>query len=111
MDKIDMEKLRKIRAYAILAKGDTPKRVDEETFIIPSQHNPNRKYKVMRGLENVNTAREMNENLRVYYNFLRKHMALNGKTPAEEAGINLNLGRNKWMDLLEKCLSPECDKH
>jgi len=43
----DMEKIRKIRAYAILAKGDTPKRVDEETFIIPSQHNPNIKYRVI----------------------------------------------------------------
>ena len=43
----DMEKIRKIRAYAILAKGDTPKMIDEETFLIPSQHNPNKMYKVV----------------------------------------------------------------
>ena len=26
---------------------------------------------------------------------------LNGKTPAEEAGINLNLRGNKWLDLIK----------
>jgi len=27
---------------------------------------------------------------------IRPHMALNGKTPAEMARINLQLGQNKW---------------
>ncbi|ALV62985.1 hypothetical protein ADU37_CDS12860 [Thermococcus sp. 2319x1] len=40
----------------------------------------------------------------IYYNFIRPHMSLNGKTPAEEAGIDLNLGNNKWLDLLKKSL-------
>ena len=29
-------------------------------------------------------------------------MALGGKTPAEMAGIDLNLGDNKWKGLIEK---------
>jgi len=29
---------------------------------------------------------------------------LDGHMPAEEAGINLNLGRNKWMGLIEKAV-------
>lgn len=36
-----------------------------------------------------------------YYNLVREHQAL-GKTPAEQAGLNLNLGENKWLDLINK---------
>jgi hypothetical protein len=36
----------------------------------------------MRGLDDVETAQTMNGCLRVYYNFMRLHMALDGKTPA-----------------------------
>ena len=44
--KIEMENRRKIRAYCIIAKGETPKMVDKETFFIPSQSNEETKYKV-----------------------------------------------------------------
>jgi len=40
----------------------------------------------------------------IYYNFIRPHMGLDGGTPAEEAKIDLNLGNNKWLDLLRKSL-------
>ncbi len=40
-------------------------------------------------------------NLRdVIYNFVNPHQELQGKTPAETAGINLNLGRNKLLELI-----------
>ena len=29
-------------------------------------------------------------------------MSLNGKTPAEMAGINLNLDGNKWMNIIRE---------
>ncbi len=45
-EKENMENIRKIRAYCILAKGDTPKMINKETFLIPSQSNSNKKYKV-----------------------------------------------------------------
>jgi len=37
---------------------------------------------------------------RVINNFVNPHQELNGKTPAEMAGINLGLGRNKLLDLI-----------
>ena len=58
--------------------------------------------KVMRGLDHEETAIKMIEGQRLYYNYLRPHMALNGKTPAEVAGLEMELGRNKWLSLIEK---------
>jgi transposase-like protein len=60
--------------------------------------------KVMRGLQNGQTARQMNDNMRVYYNFIREHTALDGMTPAENAGINLTHGKNRWIELLTQSL-------
>lgn len=36
-----------------------------------------------------------------HYNFVRSHMSLNGKTPAEVAGIDLGLKGNKLLKLIE----------
>jgi transposase-like protein len=38
----------------------------------------------------------------VYYNFIRPHKSLFGNTPAEIANIDLNLGVNKWENLLKQ---------
>ena len=38
----------------------------------------------------------------IYYNFVRPHIGLDGRTPAEEAKIDLNLCNNKWLNLLRK---------
>jgi hypothetical protein len=40
---------------------------------------------------------------RLTYNFVRMHQGI-GKTPAEEAGLNLSLGRNKLLNLIKKFL-------
>jgi hypothetical protein len=37
--------------------------------------------------------------------FIRPHMALKGKTPAEMTGINLQLGQNTWESLIRKAKS------
>jgi transposase-like protein len=58
--------------------------------------------KVMRGMKDKETAQELIDGFRNYYNFIRPHQALNGKTPAEMAGLSLNLGDNKWLGLIEK---------
>ena len=38
----------------------------------------------------------------VIYNFVNPHQELGDKTPAEMAGINLKLGRNKLLNLIRK---------
>jgi transposase InsO family protein len=38
----------------------------------------------------------------VYYNYIRPHQTLNGFTPAEASGINLDLEGNKWLGLIRK---------
>ena len=57
--------------------------------------------KVMRGLDHEDSAQTMLDGMRIYYNFIRPHMALNGKTPAERAGIS-KLKKNKWISLIKQ---------
>jgi len=56
--------------------------------------------KVMRGLKATDTATL--DGQRVYYNHIRPHQGLNGKTPAQAAGLELGLGVNKWESLIKK---------
>lgn len=42
----------------------------------------------------------MIDGMRIYYNFIRSHMALDGKTPAEACGIEVK-GKNKWITLIQ----------
>lgn len=55
--------------------------------------------KVMRGFNGCG-AKQM-RNWKNYYNFIRPHQGLNGKTPAQQAGIELGLNGNKWKGLIE----------
>ena len=57
---------------------------------------------VMRGLDNAEAAQELVDALRIHYNFIRPHQAIGGQTPAEAAGINLNLGENKVESLMRQ---------
>lgn len=60
--------------------------------------------KVMRGLYTDITAQQMLENYRTYYNFIRPHSAIGNVTPAQKAGINLGLGKNRWVELLTQSI-------
>ena len=46
VEKQNLEKLRKIHAFAIIAKRETPKVVNGAIRIIPSQSNPDKTYNV-----------------------------------------------------------------
>ncbi len=56
--------------------------------------------KTFRGFKNINSAYAIMNGYEIYYNFIRKHQAIN-KRPYELAVPNLELGINKWLDLIE----------
>jgi hypothetical protein len=56
--------------------------------------------KVMRGLDDMETAQTMMDGLRIYYNFLRPHAALHGETPAQKAKIEND--KPDWITLIRK---------
>jgi transposase-like protein len=68
----------------------------------------NERSKVMRALKKTDST--FIDGQRVYYDYLRPHSALNGKTPAEAAGIKLNLAGNKWEELIKKASAKEAAK-
>lgn len=54
--------------------------------------------KTMRGLKRKDT--EILKGYQIYHNYIRPHMALNGKTPSEQCGIVIE-GQNKWKTLIQ----------
>ena len=62
------------------------------------------RYKTLRTFDNTDSASKFLCFYMVYYNFIRKHMSLNGITPAQAAKIELNLGKNRFMDLIRKAI-------
>jgi transposase-like protein len=59
--------------------------------------------KVQRGWKSMKTP--IAEGQRIHYNFVKPHMALEGQTPAERAGLFEASGQNKWMELLRKTMA------
>jgi len=47
------------------------------------------------------TAQTMMNRIKIYYNFIRPHMALDGKTPAQQARIDVDSNQN-WLSLIKK---------
>ena len=58
--------------------------------------------KVMRGIK-VDDTPIIPMNM-IYYNFVRSHQGLQGKTPAEAAGVGID-GENKWEVLLKRSIN------
>ena len=54
--------------------------------------------RVMRTLEKPNSP--ILEDYQIYHNYVRPHMALNGRAPAEAAGIQVK-GMDKWLTLIQ----------
>lgn len=58
--------------------------------------------KVLRGMKTDETP--IREGFDIYYNYIRPHQGLEGKTPAEAAKIDLKLDQNRLLSLLKKSL-------
>jgi hypothetical protein len=54
--------------------------------------------KTMRGLKKKDTP--ILKGYEIFHNYIRPHMALEGKTPSEVAGIKVE-GDNKWITLIQ----------
>lgn len=57
--------------------------------------------KVMRSFKNDNSAKLILDLFVVWYNAIRNHQGINC-TPIEKAGVDLQLGENKWLGLIYK---------
>lgn len=70
---------------------------------IERYHNEIReKLKSRRGLGNDDSAQDFVELLKINHNFVKPHQGLDGKTPAQAANIDLNLGQDKYLDLIKQ---------
>ncbi len=56
--------------------------------------------KVMRSLDSSVGAQEFVTGLQTYYNYIRPHQGIGGLTPAEMAGIQIDLTGNRWMTMI-----------
>jgi hypothetical protein len=54
--------------------------------------------KVMRGLKKEDSPIIIG--MRIHHNFIRSHMALDGKTPSQACGIEIQ-GSHKWLTLIQ----------
>ena len=64
--------------------------------------------KIMRGLKIPETP--ILPGYRIYHNFLRPHIGLNGNTPAEAAGIKIE-GKNKWLTLIQNARQEDIESY
>ena len=61
--------------------------------------------KTRRGLGNDKSAKIFADLSRIHHNFVKPHQGLDGKTPAQAANIDLNLGNDKYLDLIKQAAS------
>ncbi|MCS4538394.1 MAG: IS6 family transposase [Thaumarchaeota archaeon] len=59
--------------------------------------------KIMRGFKNEDSAKLILEGYAINYNYARPHLSLKGKTPAQEAGIEVK----GWKTLIENAIQNE----
>jgi transposase InsO family protein len=60
--------------------------------------------KTFRGMDNDRSAQVMADGIRIDYNFIRPHMGLDGKTPAQVAGLDLGLEGIRWKALIQRAV-------
>ena len=58
--------------------------------------------KVMRSLKKPDTP--ILTGYQIYHNYVRPHIALDGQTPADKAGIEIK-GKDKWLTIIQNASS------
>ena len=89
-------------------KGPRAKHIRKPHFTDPTNTNMvermqgsiREREKVMRSIKIEDS--DVVEGYRIYYNFIRPHMSLDGKTPAEVAGLDLGLEGDRWLSLIKQ---------
>ncbi|MGA2626848.1 MAG: hypothetical protein ABSF63_07295 [Candidatus Bathyarchaeia archaeon] len=61
--------------------------------------------KVMRSLKKSDSP--ILAGCQIFHNYMRPHMALNGETPADKAGIIVK-GKDKWLTLIQNASKKHC---
>jgi len=91
--------------YSIQHKVVTASKGEGFNIWVERVHNSIRqRTKAFRGLHgSISSAYSLMKGIEIYYNFIRKHEALNYKTPSEIAIPNLEFkSPNRWKELIEK---------
>jgi transposase-like protein len=57
--------------------------------------------KVVRSFDSALGAMDFAAGMQTYYNYIRAHQGIGGLTPAQMAGIPLDLTGNRWMKMIE----------
>jgi putative transposase len=80
-------------------KQGNPFDIENNTNLIERFHGTLKgRTKVMRGLKDIKSAKVITDGWLLHYNYLRPHESLDGKTPAQTAGVNFPY-RN-WQDII-----------
>lgn len=86
-------------------KNITSKSKDYNYYIERVNRNLKDRLRTIYGFKATWSAKIILKGWVIYYNFIRPHFSLKNKTPAEFAGIRLNLGENNWLDLIKLSVS------
>jgi len=101
-DKVRMGECKIIRKPGLRAKEGKL-----SNNIIERFHNTlKERYKTMRDFGSFDGARNALDGFVIQYNYLRPHMALDGRTPAQEAGLELPL-ENGWGDFVQWAINSQ----
>ena len=86
----------------------SPFAIGDSTALIERFHGTLKdRVKVMRGFKDIDTLIEFTDGFLVYYNFLRPHEGLDGKTPAEAAKIDYQV--KNWADVSRLPISKQAE--